>query len=425
MITIYRILTLLLYPFFILVIYFRKLTNKEDTIRYKEKIFSSNFKVNRKENSSLIWFHAASIGELKSIIPIIKELNNKNIEFLITTVTLSSSKIASEELKIFNNVHHRFFPLDVHFLIKKFLDSWSPNAIFLVDSEIWPNLIFEANLKNIPMALINARITNKTFKKWLLFPKTAEKIFGFFKMCLTSNLETKDFLEQLNVKNVFFNGNIKLISNINTKRNDNLNKNYLMQNKFWLAASTHVGEEIFCIKTHLKIKEKIKDIITIIAPRHIDKVKKIKSLCEKFNLKTEVLNKDQSISKGKEIIIINTFGILQDYFNMAKSVFIGKSLLKKFKNDGGQNPIDAAKLGCKIYHGPYVYNFDEIYKFLKANNVSKEIQNFNELGENIIKDFEDSAQKGNHIYDLINKLGDETFKNTMKDINKFLSNEVY
>ena len=425
MITIYRILTLLLYPFFILVIYFRKLTNKEDTIRYKEKIFSSNFKVNRKENSSLIWFHAASIGELKSIIPIIKELNNKNIEFLITTVTLSSSKIASEELKIFNNVHHRFFPLDVHFLIKKFLDSWSPNAIFLVDSEIWPNLIFEANLKNIPMALINARITNKTFKKWLLFPKTAEKIFGFFKMCLTSNLETKDFLEKLNVKNVFFNGNIKLISNINTKRNDNLNKNYLMQNKFWLAASTHVGEEVFCIKTHLKIKEKIKDIITIIAPRHIDKVKKIKSLCEKFNLKTEVLNKDQSISEGKEIIIINTLGILHDYFNMAKSVFIGKSSLKKFKNDGGQNPIEAAKLGCKIYHGPYVYNFEDIYKFLKANNVSKEIQNFNELGENIIKDFEDPVQKGNHIYNLINKLGDETFKKTMKDINKFLSNEIY
>ena len=425
MITIYRILTLLLYPFFILVIYFRKLTNKEDTIRYKEKIFSSNFKVNRKENSSLIWFHAASIGELKSIIPIIKELNNKNIEFLITTVTLSSSKIASEELKIFNNVHHRFFPLDVHFLIKKFLDSWSPNAIFLVDSEIWPNLIFEANLKNIPMALINARITNKTFKKWLLFPKTAEKIFGFFKMCLTSNLETKDFLEQLNVKNVFFNGNIKLISNINTKRNDNLNKNYLMQNKFWLAASTHVGEEVFCIKTHLKIKEKIKDIITIIAPRHIDKVKKIKSLCEKFNLKTEVLNKDQSISEGKEIIIINTFGILHDYFNMAKSVFIGKSSLKKFKNDGGQNPIEAAKLGCKIYHGPYVYNFEDIYKFLKANNVSKEIQNFNELGENIVKDFESPVQKDNHIYSLISKLGDETFKKTMSNINKFLSNEIY
>ena len=109
-----------------------------------------------------------------------------------------------------------------------------------------------------------------------------------------------------------------------------------MQNKFWLAASTHVGEEIF-IKTHLKIKEKIKDIITIIAPRHIDKVKKIKSLCEKFNLKTEVLNKDQSISKGKEIIIVNTFGILQDYFNMAKSVFVGKSLLKNLKMMGSKS----------------------------------------------------------------------------------------
>ncbi len=425
MITIYRILTLLLYPILILVIFFRKLINKEDKTRYKEKIFSSNFNVNKKKDSFLIWFHAASIGELKSIFPIIKKLNKKNTEFLITTVTLSSSKIASEELKTYNNIHHRFFPLDVHFLIRRFLNSWKPNAIFLVDSEIWPNLIIEANLKNIPMALINARITEKTFKKWSFFFKTAKKIFGFFKMSLTSNLETKKFLDQLNARNVFFNGNIKLISEINVSKNTNFNKEYLMKKKFWLAASTHVGEEIFCLKTHLKIKEKVKDVITIIAPRHIDKVYKIKSLCEKLNLEVQILNNNQLISKGKEIIIINTFGVLQDYFEITQSVFIGKSILKKFKNDGGQNPLDAAKLGCKIYHGPYVYNFHDIYKFLKENNVTKEIKNTNELSENIVKNFENPVQKDNRIYSLINKLGNKTFEETMKNINKFLSNETY
>ena len=134
------------------------------------------------------------------------------------------------------------------------------------------------------------------------------------------------------------------------------------------------------------LKERYKDIITVIAPRHIKRVKNIKTICESLNLNVQVLNKEDVISNNKEIIIINSFGVLQDYFKYAKSVFIGKSTIKKLENVGGQNPIEAAKLGCKIYHGPYVYNFKEIYEILEKNNISKKIENYTELSNYLIKD---------------------------------------
>ena len=425
MIFTYRVLTGLLYPFLIVLIYFRKILNKEHPKRYKEKILSSHFNVIRKKNSKLIWFHAASIGEFKSIIPIIKKLNdeNNNFEFLITTITLSSSNLAIEELKNFNNVYHRFMPIDVEYLTKKFLYLWKPSVIFLVDSEIWPNLIFIANKNKIPLALINARITAKTFKRWMMVPQIAKKIFNLFDLCLTSNSQTKDYLKKLDAKNINFEGNIKLINSSNNSIS-NPNEKFLLKNKFWFAASTHKGEDIFCIETHLALKKHFKNMITIIAPRHIDRVKKIKILCEKYNLKVQILNKADLILNDKEIILINSFGLLESFFKYTKSVFIGKSLLKKLEHVGGQNPIDAAKSGCKIYHGPYVYNFNEIYEILQKNGITKQIFNYSELSYNLIKDFEEPKKKNNEILETINKLGQKTLAETMSRINTFLRNEI-
>ena len=425
MIIMYRVLTTLIYPLLFIYIYYRKILKKEDSGRYKEKILISHFNVKRKMNTKLIWFHAASIGELKSIIPIINELNiNKNFEFLITTITLSSSNLAKEEFKDSENIQHRFFPFDVGFLIENFLLLWKPNKIFFVDSEIWPNLILKAHEKKIPIAIINARLTTKTYRKWMVFQSTAIKIFRLFDLCLTSNLETKNYLEKLHVKKVFFNGNIKLINNLNKNNTNNLNEEILQKKRFWLAASTHDGEEIFCLKTHLKLKEKYKDIITIIAPRHINRVKDIDILSKKLNLSSQILNKNEKIDQNKEIIIINSFGVLQDYFRYAKSTFIGKSVLEKLKNVGGQNPIDAAKLGCKIYHGPFVYNFKEIYDILKKNKISVKIDSYDELSNNLIQDLKNPLKEDSKIADFINRLGEKTLDDTMKNINNFLFNEI-
>ena len=424
MILLYRVLTTLIYPLLLIYIFIRKLKKKEDPIRYKEKIFISHFNIVRKE-TKLIWFHAASIGEFKSIIPIIEELNTSyNYQFLISTTTLSSSNLAKEELKRFDNVQHRFFPFDVSFLINKFLLLWKPDMIFLVDSEIWPNLIFKANQLKIPMILINARLTYKTFKKWMMFPKSAKKIFSLFNLCLASNTETKNFLEKLNARNIYLNGNIKFINKINEQRLENLNENILINNRFWLAASTHEGEEILCLKTHLKLKEKYKKIITIIAPRHIVRVQRIGELCKKYKLDFQILDKGETIFKNKEIIIINSFGVLQNYFKFAKSVFIGKSIIKKLKNDSGQNPIDAAKMGCKIYHGPYVYNFKEIYKILEESNISKEVKDCTELSRYLIEDLNIVQKEDKEISYTIDNLSQKILKSTMKNINNIINNEI-
>ena len=422
MILIYRIFSTAIYPFLIIYIYFRKILKKEDPKRFKEKIFISNFQINKKKNTKLIWFHAASIGEFKSIIPIIKKLlfDKKNLKILVTTTTLSSGNLAKIEFKKYDNVCHRFFPFDLNFLIKKFLKLWKPNYIFLVDSEIWPNLILTAKKKKIPIAIINARLTAKTFNKWMMFPNTAKRVFNSFDLCLASNNETKNYLKKLNAKNIHFNGNIKLINDVDESKIKNLNEKFLVLRRFWVAASIHQGEDLFCLKTHLRIRKRYKDIITIIIPRHIDKTKDINDLSKKLNLKTQLLNNGDKILENKEIIIVNSFGVLQNYFKYAKSVFIGKSMLKKLENEGGQNPIDAAKLKCNIYHGPYVYNFKEIYEMLKKINIAKKVKTYEDLSNNLVRDLKNPLKKDSKTSNYLNNLGQRTLENTMGKINNFI-----
>ena len=426
MILFYRVLTHLIYPFLFVIVFFRVFLKKEDPKRYKEKILISHFNVKRNYEQKLIWFHAASIGELKSILPIIKKLNSDNSlrEFLITTSTLSSSKIAELEFKKMKNISHRFLPYDVDFLINSFLKMWRPNYIFLVDSEIWPNLILKAKKFSIPVAIINARITSKSYKKWIKFPKTAFKIFSSIKLCLTSNKETKKFLESFEVKNVFYYGNIKFINDINENEITNLNEDKLINSPFWFAASTHNGEEELCLKTHNFLREKYNNILTIIAPRHIERSKEIKSLCEKYKLNSQILNYDELIKPNVEIVILNSFGVLQNYFKYAKSVFIGKSTIQSLEEVGGQNPLEAVKLNCKIYHGRYVYNFKDIYEILENNNISFKIKDHEELGRYLEKDLDPAKKKDDKISEIISVLSNKTLVNTLREIDNFLLNEA-
>ena len=426
MILFYRVLTHLIYPFLFVIVFFRVFLKKEDPKRYKEKILISHFNVKRNYEQKLIWFHAASIGELKSILPIIKKLNSDNSlrEFLITTSTLSSSKIAELEFKKMKNISHRFLPYDVDFLINSFLKMWRPNYIFLVDSEIWPNLILKAKKFSIPVAIINARITSKSYKKWIKFPKTAFKIFSSIKLCLTSNKETKKFLESFEVKNVFYYGNIKFINDINENEITNLNKDKLINIPFWFAASTHNGEEELCLKTHNFLREKYNNILTIIAPRHIERSKEIKSLCEKYKLNSQILNNDELIKPNVEIVILNSFGVLQNYFKYAKSVFIGKSTIQSLEEVGGQNPLEAVKLNCRIYHGRYVYNFKDIYEILEKNNISFKIKDHEELGRYLEKDLDPAKKKDDKISEIISVLSNKTLVNTLREIDNFLLNEA-
>ena len=188
MIIIYRFFINLILVISPLIIIFRFFKKKEDPIRFREKL---GFFSQEKKSGKLIWFHGASVGELQSIIPIIEKLNkdNKVKQILVTSNTLSSSKVVDQYK--FKKVIHQFFPIDSNFLSNKFLDYWNPSASFFIDSEIWPNTILNLYKKNIPIVLLNARITKKTFKKWKLISFFSKNIFNKFNLCLPSTFETK------------------------------------------------------------------------------------------------------------------------------------------------------------------------------------------------------------------------------------------
>ncbi len=423
MFLLYKFLTFSLFPLLILVIYIRKIFGKEDSIRFKEKLLKSNTLNSINEKKTLIWFHGASIGEITSIIPIVEYLNNtnKNLFILITSVTLSSGKIVSEKFKDNKNILHQFFPIDVPHITKKFLDKWNPSIVAFIDSEIWPNFIYEIKKRKKPLILLNGRITKKSFRRWNFFKNFAKKIFSSFDLTIVSSRESLDYLEKLGSKNIKYFGNLKFIS-----KTDGRNKllpeteNILNNYKIWCASNTHEGEDKFCIDVHKELKKHHNNTLTIIIPRHINRVEDIFLRCSSQNLRTQVINKENEIKKDTEIIIINSYGILPKYYNYCKSIFMGKSLLKKLNFSGGQNPIEAAKSGCKVYYGPYIHNFNEVYEFLEKNKIAKKINGREELVDNLMEDFKQTKEIDHVNIEELNKYGESILNNTIKELDKFI-----
>ncbi len=419
MIFIYRFLTFFLFPVFIIIIYLRTFLNKEDKIRYKEKLF-----INEKSleiNKKVYWIHAASIGEINSVLPLIKEFikNDKKIFILLTSTTLSSSKLIKRIKLDPRNFQHRFFPLDTQFLVKKFLNYLKPKTVIFIDSEVWPNYLLELSQRKIPIILLNGRITEKTYRRWRILPALSEKIFKLYDLCLSSSQESENNLKLLGAKNVKYIGNLKFCFNQDNKK-DHENLRLLFNNHFvWCAASTHPDEEEIILKTHNLLKKKGVNVVTIIIPRHITRSKKIFEICKNSKLNSQIINNFKEISKESDILIINSIGEMTKYFYNCKSIFMGKSFSEKLSKVGGQNPIEPAKCGCKIYFGPYVSNFREIYNLLNKKEIAYEVRNEIELSDNLFKDFnsKNDLDKKN-IIDL-NSYGEKILLQTTKEILKF------
>ena len=382
----YKLITYLFYPFAPIYLYFRKLRKKEDTIRYKEKLSKINIS---RGDGFLVWFHVASVGEAMSILPLIDSYmqEQKIDKILITSITLSSGKILEKRFNQNPKIIHQFLPLDVAILTNKFLEHWKPNLSIFIDSEIWPNLILQANKKGIPLLLLNARITKKSFTRWKLVINFAKKIFEKFDLCIVSNKESENFLKILGAKNIKNYGNLKF-ANIKTDLNRKLDSTFLSKiknRKIWCAASTHPSEEILCAKAHLEIKKNYNNILTIIIPRHIDRIKKINKELSSLNLNVVLYSELDQMNINTDILLVDSYGEALKFYNISKCVFLGKSLVKSLVMDSGQNPIEPARLGCKIFHGPNVSNFVEIYEYLKTLGITKEINNSNELGLSLVE----------------------------------------
>ncbi len=417
MIFLYRIIIniiLLLSP---IIVILRLIKKKEDIKRFKEKFC---FFSKERSNGKIIWFHGASVGELQSIIPIIEKLkkDKKIRQILVTSNTLSSSNIL-QKLKI-KKVVHQFFPIDTNFHSKKFLNFWKPSSAFFIDSEIWPNMFLNLKKRNIPIVLLNGRITKKSFLKWKYFKNFSKKIFSNFNLCLTSNKESIKYLNNLGAPKIKFLGNLKYSQSENekTELNGSLRK-FLSTKKTWCASSTHNSEEKFCGSVHKVLKKKYKNLLTIIIPRHIDRVNEIENELKKLNLKIYFHDSKFKLEKDVDIYIVDAYGKTRSFFNYCKNVFLGGSII----NHGGQNPLEAARYGCNILHGPNTYNFKEIYNFLKKNKISQKI-NSEEQAVKLLDKYFTKKQNFKIIQKKINSIGQKILENTYKEVRLILKNEI-
>ena len=396
-----------------IIIIYRIFKKKEDPKRFLEKI--GKFKKNKSNN--LIWFHGSSVGEILSIVPLIEKLEKKkNIKkVLITSNTLSSAKIITK-LKL-KKTFHQFFPLDADFLVEKFLNHWKPKAVFFIESEIWPNMIKKIKEKNIPLILLNARITKKSFKKWNVITSFSKKIFSKFDLCLSQNNETCSYLKILGAKNIKKIGNLKFAqssSDLNNKSNLKIKKKFGKRKIILSAVSTHKGEELFCGKVHSKLKKKYKNIISIIIPRHIHRANEIKEELNLIKLKVHLHTSNKPINFDTDIYLVDTFGETKSFLKLSKTTFMGKSIF----SHGGQNPLEAARLGNRIIHGPKIENFVEVYDFLYKQGISTKIYSNKDLEKLVIK----FLRKKNYSQQIIKKLsytGNLILIKNEKEISKY------
>jgi len=397
-----------------IIIIYRIFKKKEDPKRFLEKIGKFNKK---NTNNNLIWFHGSSVGEILSIIPLIEKLEKrKNIKkILITTNTLSSAKII-KKLKL-KKTFHQFFPLDTEFLVEKFLNHWKPKAVFFIESEIWPNMILKIKEKNIPLILLNARITNKSFQKWSGILSFSKKIFNEFDLCLGQNTKTCNYLKILGAKNIKKIGNLKFSqssSELKNKPNTKIKKIFKKKKIILSAISTHKGEELFCGKVHNNLKKKYKNIISIIIPRHIHRAHEIKQELNSNGLKVHLHASNRKINSDTDIYLVDTFGETKSFLKLSKIAFMGKSIHAY----GGQNPIEAARLGNRIIHGPNIENFIEVYDFLGKQGISTKIKSYKGLEDLVVK----FGRKKNYSQQIIKKLaytGNQILLNNEKEINKY------
>ena len=391
---------------------YRILKGKEDPAKFLEKVCIYS----KKRVKNKIWIHAVSIGELMSIIPIIKkfEKNKKIKSIIVTTTTTSSAKIFTK-LK-FKKTFHIYFPLDNNFLTKRFIKYWKPELAIFVDSEIWPNMYKNLKIKQIPIIVLNARIVKKTLNKWQIFPNFAKEVFGKINLALPSNLETLKYLKLLNVKNIKVAGNLKYYGEKNLKKIDNkVLKNKFKNFKIWCAASTHNSEEIFLGKLHKKLKKFNKKIITIIIPRHINRLPKIIDDMNKLGLKTITHSSNQKLKNDTDIYLVDSYGISSKFYSLTNVAFVGGSLIAH----GGQNPLEPARFGNFIINGPHVNNFKEIYSFLNKNKMSFTTSSILKMEQAIVKKLNYKNNKQN--INKITKIGKQILDKNLFYINKYLT----
>ncbi len=376
-IKIYNALIAILYPLVIKGYIKKRLhKGKEDKERFNER--TGRPKLKRPEGK-LVWLHGASVGESISMLPLIQKILDtySDAHVMVTTGTVTSADVMSKRLP--DRAFHQYIPIDNPFFTTRFIKHWQPDVALWFESELWPAMLSAIKRKNIPLILINGRISNKSFKRWQQFDFICKELLSCFSLCLGQSEEDAYRLQVLGAQNTLCLGNIKY-AGLPLPIDEN-KKNEIIQQignrTFWLASSTHNDEEIRIAKVHKRLKTKFPDLLTIIAPRHPQRGEEIKTSIEKLELTTALRSQNEHISANTDIYIANTIGEMGLWYDIAKLVFIGGSLIPH----GGQNFMEPSRVRDAVIVGPHMHNFTDAMNRAKKADAIIQVTDTEELGE--------------------------------------------
>jgi 3-deoxy-D-manno-octulosonic-acid transferase len=336
---------------------------KEDPDRLNERFGKASI---LRPKGSIVWFHGASVGEAVSLLPLLRHIRTQfpHITPLLTTGTVAAATVIAKVLP--EGCLHQYSPLDVPAWIEQFLDHWQPKAAIFVESEFWPNLILTCHARKIPLYLVNAHLSEKSYHSWRRFPSVISHLLSCFEVCLAQSETIAQRLKDLGASppKVRICGNLKFAANplpfdaAEFTKIQSIIKNRLL----WVAASTHSGEETLIGETHQLLKKDLPDALTIIIPRHIDRAEEIAKELTAKGLQVARRSCQEVIHRSTDVYLVDTMGELGLFYRLSDIAFIGGT----FAPIGGHNPIEAALLDCALIWGPHIHNQTEICDILGA-----------------------------------------------------------
>ena len=344
----------------------RQKRGKEHPERLRERLGQASMP---RPKGPLVWVHGASVGEMLAAVSLIERLRAQDFAVLVTSGTVTSAALAEQRLP--NGVLHQFIPLDAPRFVRRFLDHWRPGLALFVESDLWPNLICACARRKIPMIIINGRLSERSFKRWRRVPGVIAALLDRFDLCLAQSATDAERYTKLGAPRVSATGNLKLDVPALPADESALRrlKDIVGKRPVILAASTHAGEETAVIGAHRQLRAKFPALLTIIAPRHPARGESIAESAKAAGLATALRSRRAQPMPDIGVYIADTLGELGLMYRLAPIVFMGGSLA----SHGGQNPIEAIRLGAAIVHGPHVWNFAEIYAALDAEQGAQPI----------------------------------------------------
>jgi len=364
----YRLVTTLGGPLIRLYLDRRLKRGKEDPARFEERLGKSGLP---RPEGGLVWLHAASVGEAVSMLPVVEALQkHPGVTVLVTTGTVTSAAMMKDRLP--EGAIHQFVPVDRIAWVRRFLDHWKPDLALWVESEFWPNLLVETAKRTIPLVLLNGRISARSFRRWLKMPGFIGRLLSCFVLCLGQTEEDARRLSSLGAAKTACLGNLKFAAPALPADEDALAVLLaaLGDRPRWLAASTHAGEEALAGRVHKALA--IPGLVTLIVPRHPNRGAEIAAELETMGLAPTRRSLGEPVG---DVHIADTMGELGLFYRAAPLVFVGKSLA----GEGGQNPLEPARLGASVLFGPHMGNFADISGRMRAIGAAKQVADEGDL----------------------------------------------